>query len=121
MKNATLEENWTGKTFNLTDLVKKYGSELVIGRKEEGHERKSAANIFLVGGDVPGFIRRSISKEHATIIYNEDERRFYIKDHSKNGTRINDDPLTEITPLENGASLYFGKHEYGPVTFHEVI
>lgn len=120
MKNATLKENWTGETFNLTDLVKKYG-EVVLGRKEVGHERKSVANIFLAEGDIPGFIRKSISKEHATIIYNEDERRFYIQDHSKNGTRMNNNPLTEITPLENGISLYFGKHEYGPLTFHEEI
>ena len=126
MRKATLTE-LERKTHDLTDLVKRYGDEFGIGRRDPHSDTQAE---ILLGEkddgepDAAKFIIDSISRRQAVITYNPYEDRFYIEDCSTHETtRINNELLRkgEKRLLENGVSLYFGKHEYGPLTFREEI
>ena len=123
MRKATLEKEWTGKTFDLTDLLNRK-NEVVIGKRNPYSDTQ--VDIFLgeedgEPDDAAPFMQ-SISKRQAVITYGSDG--FYIEDCSEYGTtNINKESLRkgEKRLLKNGVSLYFGIIEYGPFIFHEEI
>ncbi len=118
MKRAILRDTVTGKAHDLTALVKEH-EEVSVGRKGYGS---------LIGLDVKDMrledpiVIKNVSREHATILYDESGEfgeGFYIRDHSKNGTHINNDLLMlEKGFLKHGDKIWFG--DYGPVEYKEV-
>jgi len=106
----TLIDNEAGNTFDLTELSQ--GKDrLTIGKDGYG------ADICL-GQGLSGYYYESklstVSREHAALIYDGDKNKFYLQDMSKNGTRVNGEPLGEgKRPLKVGDKLMFAS--YGPV------
>lgn len=99
-------------------------SELTIGRRDFTPGAKQAD--ILLGENEKGepnaavFFIRGISRRQAVIGYDSKENSYYIKDCSTHGnTKINDELLNkgERRTLERGVKLFFGKWNYGPVTF----
>lgn len=113
MKRTVLREIPTGQTHDLTALLEE-GDEISVGREN--------GNRIQLGKGLSDEIGKSkhlftASRHHATITYNG---RFYIKDHSKNGTKIHGEKIFgERGSLNNEAEIFFGA--YGPVIYEEVI
>ena len=114
MKITTLYDESADELYNLTALVKQYGNELSVGRKE--------SNIIVLGegrtlSDEKSSLLLTVSGEHAFIFHEFDG--FYIQDVSRNGTKINGNPITpyEKTILRDGDEIFFG--DYGPVKIEE--
>ncbi len=120
MKQANLieisEEN---KVHDLTSLLS-VKPMIVIGRRN--HFSNHQPDIIL-GEDKSGKLNveqsviLGVSRKHAIISY--EEGNYCIQDCSTFGTKINDEPLHkgEKRVLERGVNLFFGGHNYGPVTF----
>lgn len=113
MKRSFLHDTVTGKRYDLTALVEENGSEISIGRIGYG-------NLIELGKDTddednPNAAQR-VSRKHATITF---LGRFYIKDHSSNGTRVNEDILTaEQGILTHRDKIWFGT--YGPLIYEDI-
>ena len=106
MRNAILRDVKGKVIYNLTKLAEDNDEEISVGREGNGN------NIEL-GLDL------TISRSHATITY-QDTGKFWIKDHSTNGTRINETLLKlEMGYLSDGDELWFGA--YGPIIYEEII
>lgn len=114
MTRFFLEEEPTGKIFDLTYLLEKHGGRVVIGRKE------GKPDICLGNGDledIPKHNLRTVSREHAILTYDK-RQGIYLKDYgSRNGTKVNGKPIAEATLLKNGDKISFGIYE--PLTFRE--
>ena len=114
MRRFFLEETQAKRIFNLTDLLEKYGCEVVIGRQE------GKPDICLGNWDLEGLPKRNlktVSREHARLTY--EHERIYLQDNSKNGTKVNGKPIDELTLLRNGDEIFLG--DYGPLIIREQI
>ena len=116
------EEN---RVHDLTELLsgkfKTSGKpEIVIGRRNNFSNHQPD---IILGEDQNGklkveqFVIFGVSRRHATITHEDGD--YCIQDCSTFGTKINDELLRkgEKRILENGVNLFFGGHNYGPVTF----
>jgi len=144
MKNIRLIDVPADKVHDLTDLVNQAvergeasdieGIEISVGRPGCGCLIELGKDISLETGDrktreqqigILGAIQAvpTVSGNHATIRYGWKEmgEGFYLKDHSRNGTKIDGHTLTlgERCYLSHGVELFFGK--YGPVKIEESI
>lgn len=120
-----IEISLENRIHNLTELLLSLGkSELTIGRRDPTPGAKQAD--ILLGENEKGERNASvlvigwISRRQAVIGYDSKENSYYIKDCSTyRTTKINDERLNkgERRTLEREAKLFFGKLNYGPVTF----
>jgi len=130
MKRAILRDIPAGKVHDLTALVEKHGA-VSIGRagndalielgKDILIERETEAIVIAKLKALHNLA--SVSKEHATISYgfNGDSYGFFIKDHSRNGTWINNDKISgEKGRLRHGDVLRFGLYDSAVFEYEEV-
>ena len=106
MINAILRDVPGKKVHNLTGLMKENDDEVSVGRAGHG-------NLIELGQD------RTVSRQHATITFKDIyDGRYFIMDHSTNGTRINGKKISgEKYQLRDGDQICFP--DYGPVIYEE--
>ena len=137
MKKAILKDVPAGKVHDLTALIKDSlgdetdrdsieGAEISLGRIGGGADIELGLNFSPVletkamaisGGDA-----RTISRQHATITYGWKDmgEGFYLKDHSSNGTMVEETKFSlGDCYLQNGDKIFFGS--YGPVIYEEIF
>ena len=123
MPAKLIEIRLENRVHDLTSLLSDK-SELTIGRRDFTPGAEQAD--ILLGENEKGepnaavFVIRRISRRQAVIGYDSKENSYYIKDCSTHGTtKINDELLNkgERRTLEREVKLFFGKWNYGPVTF----
>ena len=111
MKKAILREIPANAIHDLTALIKE-DDEISVGR-EDGNRIQLGKGLSLKLVEEKHLL--TVSRQHATISYDE---KFYIRDHSTNGTRINEKRISiERDYLRNGDEIWFGN--YGPVVYEE--
>ena len=123
MKLAILREDpilypRLNKVHDLVDLVEQHSNELSVGRGRDG-------NVIELGesfteGDYESTHLATVSRKHATLIYDPRRNSFYIRDEkSTNGTRVNGKTLIarrEIRRLNDGDEILLGKY---PMIYEE--
>ena len=123
MKKAILREDpilypRINKVHDLADLVEQHGFELTVGRGRNGNVIELGES--LTEGDYKSTHLETVSRRHATLIYDPRRDSFYIKDDgSGNGTRVNGKLLIasrEIRRLNDGDDILFGKY---PMIYEE--
>jgi pSer/pThr/pTyr-binding forkhead associated (FHA) protein len=111
MPRSFLHDKITGKRYDLTALAKENNDEISIGRVGNGNDIELGLENVLQE-DKNSASR--ISRHHATIKY---LKSFYIKDHSKNGTRVNNRDIEEEFLLSQGDKIWVST--YGPLVYEE--
>lgn len=108
-----LHDSLAEKDYDLDAIALKNNSEISVGRIGFG------SNIEL-GKNPEGNLEMTVSRKHATITC---KGRFFIRDHSTNGTRMHNgryDSLVKcegLICLRGNCKLWFGN--YGPVFYIE--
>jgi pSer/pThr/pTyr-binding forkhead associated (FHA) protein len=121
MKHVILRDEPAGKTHNLSDLVRQY-KKISVGRSGFGNVIELEVSVKTKEGKESKVSTPDLSRKHATVIYLSEPsgERFYLLDHSTNGTRVNSKYLRkgEQTLLNHGDKIWFGS--YGPLGYEEV-
>jgi pSer/pThr/pTyr-binding forkhead associated (FHA) protein len=100
------------RTHNVSSMITLEDNEVEIGRYSAEH-----VELDIMLGEGSGHERvPSISAKHATLRYDTSSDSFILIDHSRYGTKVNDELVHNSEKLlPKGCTLLFA--DYGPVVF----